>query len=131
MVNIHSMGDVAELPPLVIYICGASRAGPLKVGVTRDKTGRLRALKTGNARRLKMIWSCVCKNPAWERHVHLALSPWRLEGEWFAVPIEKAMDALFTVIALDTESPGPSELNTVTSDFWPFVMEWPDWEKFQ
>lgn len=79
-----------------IYIIGTSRDGPLKIGIAANPWNRLRELQTGSAVPLRLFWSYACWRPAdREALIHRILGRYRLTGEWFEVPVEMAMAAIW------------------------------------
>lgn len=83
-----------------VYIVGADRAGPLKVGVAANPQARCRELQTGHPSVLSIFWTYGPWPSAialrMERVIHRILAPRRAaKGEWFHVPIEAAMAALW------------------------------------
>jgi hypothetical protein len=67
-----------------VYIIQAGTEGPIKIGYSRDVKKRLRILQTGHYERLHFVFVWENATPAEECYLHEGLSPWRLEGEWFA-----------------------------------------------
>jgi hypothetical protein len=66
-----------------IYFIQADENGPIKIGFTSDDPNRrLSQLQTGNASALKLL-GAIKGTFARERQFHIALSKWRLQGEWF------------------------------------------------
>lgn len=85
-----------ECKPQFVYIIGSSRDGPLKVGIASHPPGRLGELQVGNPNRLRLYWVYACPHgKEYEPLIHRILAPHRMAGEWFAVPIEAAMAALW------------------------------------
>ena len=90
-----------------LYIVGSSREGPLKIGVSCQPRGRLMELQTGHPEELKIFWIYPCPfGRVYEALVHRILAPYRLWGEWFGVPVEWAMGALW-IASNDDGSPSP------------------------
>ncbi len=79
-----------------VYVAG-SRYMPsfVKIGVSMDTVERIMQLRIGHPG-LKMlgVWRVGDDAPAMERHLHLALRAFRVEGEWFAVSIEELIELL-------------------------------------
>lgn len=72
-----------------LYIISAGKRGPVKDGISDDPTWRLATLQSGNAKKLSIAWerSFRSRDEAYaaEREVHLFLSDFRKNGEWFAL----------------------------------------------
>lgn len=82
-----------------VYVLGASRDGPLKIGIATDPSQRLRTLQIGNPATLSLYWvfPYICPSrhaERWENALHRIFAPWRLQGEWFGVPIEYVVAAI-------------------------------------
>ena len=96
----------------------------MKIGLSTDPYQRLKGLQTANHEQLSLYWVQECASRDWEHHVHRALKPWRLAGEWFNGPVEMAILAVVGVVTL-ARPPGPSELATTGDDYWREYMNWP------
>ena len=81
-----------------VYVIAAEYSGPCKIGVARDVESRRRSLQTGSPYVLEAHYAHECANydeaRALERACHARLSDSRLEGEWYEIPVSKAIDAL-------------------------------------
>lgn len=90
-----------------LYILGASRDGPVKVGIACDPRARRRELQTGHPEKLEVFWIYPCP-VGWhyERIIHRILASKRLSGEWYAVPVEAAMAALW-ISTVHGDEPDP------------------------
>lgn len=92
----------------LLYIIGASRDGPLKIGISEDPYKRRATLQSGHPERLEVYWVYPCPSSAViEPVIHALMRPFRMEGEWFRVPMETAMAALWAVA--HTEPPHRTE----------------------
>lgn len=89
---------MGEIRPAYIYVMGYDRGGPLKVGRAVDPAARRRELQTGSHRELKIFLAVMCGVPTMveiERLSHLGLAKQRISGEWFDVPVETAIAAIW------------------------------------
>ena len=68
-----------------VYIFGATKIGPVKIGFTRNVTLRLQAFRTfvSNHTAATLLASAPGSEKE-EKSVHIALSDARLDGEWFS-----------------------------------------------
>jgi hypothetical protein len=82
-----------------LYIIGASAAGPLKIGIGRDPSRRLRELQTGNPKRLRVLYARTSLSNAAsaESLTHQRLRALRILGEWFDVSLPEAISAIEAV----------------------------------
>jgi hypothetical protein len=94
----------------LVYVMGSSRDGPLKIGFAKDPETRARDLQTGAPRALHVYWQFPVTEPErWERLIHDALAPSRLKGEWFDIPVERAIAALWAAsLAYNQENAWPA-----------------------
>lgn len=93
-----------------LYIAGASRDGPLKIGIAERPTKRRTELQTGNPHPLSIYWIYPCPMSALiEPLMHRALAKFRLSGEWFDVPVETAIGALWIIVASEAATDGYSD----------------------
>lgn len=80
-----------------VYAIG-SEDGPVKVGITNNLFSRLRSLQNGSATKLELIWVCTAHNRQeaidQERWFHTSHVGCRLEGEWFNITAEEAVESL-------------------------------------
>jgi hypothetical protein len=98
-------------PGKYLYLVGASRDGPIKVGISQNPLVRLWELQTGSSRPLSIYWVYPCPHgDVWERVIHQILWRRRLVGEWFDVPVEDAMGALWIAAQGDGKMPTEQEL---------------------
>ncbi|HXA85758.1 MAG TPA: GIY-YIG nuclease family protein [Candidatus Dormibacteraeota bacterium] len=78
-----------------LYVIAASPEGPCKIGIAKDAEARRRDLQTGHPEALSLHFTAQCPAAAHqERQMHKYLAPKRLNGEWFAVSVTEAADAL-------------------------------------
>lgn len=83
----------------VVYVIGAEQ-GPYKIGIASDAERRMRLLQTGNPERLQIHHTAeveVAMAKRVEASAHRLLSAKRLVGEWFAVPLAAAIEAVSAV----------------------------------
>lgn len=82
-----------------VYVIGRSE-GPVKVGITSDLIGRLRSMQTGSPFKLKLLYAMPCesRNDAREHEqtFHAVYAENRLEGEWFNMDAELAIEGVKT-----------------------------------
>lgn len=71
--------------------------GHVKIGVSRDPGARLATLQTGSSVPLAIVWREFAGGAAFEieQEAHAMLSRHRLAGEWFAVPREAGIGAVY------------------------------------
>ena len=82
--------------------------GPSKVGIAKDPERRLRAFQTANARKLVLYETFGVRNArALEQAVHRRLRPYRMKGEWFALPPEQAVAAVRMTMGRPRPGLGP------------------------
>jgi len=78
--------------------CGRA-IGPTKVGIAKDPQRRLKTFQTANPRKLILYETFrVSRARALEGAVHRHLRPFRMTGEWFAIPPERAATAVHRVM---------------------------------
>jgi hypothetical protein len=71
-----------------VYFVHAPLAGRVKIGVSRDVEGRLRALNQQSAEEYTLLgW--IRGTYVLERAIHLALDEHRVRGEWFSLTPEE------------------------------------------
>lgn len=79
-----------------VYAIG-SEDGPVKFGITSNLLSRLRSLQNGSATKLELIWVYTCSDRDsalnFEQSIHEIAEP-RLEGEWFDIDADLAMQHL-------------------------------------
>lgn len=82
--------------------CGCIH-GPVKVGIANDPADRLKALQTGNPKKLRLLLSMFTTNQEMallsERRVHEFMADYRMAGEWFDLTPMSAIHA-FAIVAL-------------------------------
>ena len=85
-----------------VYLIGVP-GGFLKIGVSNDAPGRLRALQIAHHQPLELLFWSNCEEQECnrevraedlERRMHELLGTYRTRGEWFEVTLEEAMFAL-------------------------------------
>lgn len=88
-----------------VYIIGA-QDGPVKVGITTSLLSRLRSLQTGSSHKLELLYvytaltrADAVKMEQWFHEVHAEN---RLEGEWFDLSAELAIEGLADQIDLSS-----------------------------
>ena len=94
--------DLARVRWAYLYVMGYDRAGPLKIGRALDVPRRQGRLQTGGYRTLHVysVFDCFpSEAPDLEREVHKFLSAQWLRGEWFDVPVEGAINAIWNVVS--------------------------------
>ena len=87
-----------------IYVIG-SENGPCKVGITNSLTSRLRSIQTGSPHRLKLLYAHPCSDrdeaKAHEKMFHECHQECRLEGEWFNLDAELAIEGVEDCFQID------------------------------
>ncbi|MCK4342895.1 MAG: GIY-YIG nuclease family protein [Phycisphaerae bacterium] len=69
-----------------VYFIRDTASGAVKIGVSADPTGRLKALQTASPIPLTLVSHHEFENPgAVERYLHSVFEHLRCTGEWFAV----------------------------------------------
>lgn len=66
----------------MIYFAQAGRAGPIKIGSTRDLAKRMAAFAVDNHEVVALLCSVEGDQPL-EKRIHRLLRPHRVKGEWF------------------------------------------------
>lgn len=108
--NIVTLASVSRFA----YVIGASRDGPLKVGVALKPWERLVILQTGHPERLQCFWmDPTPRGDRVERIAHQILAPSRMTGEWFDVPLEVAISAVAVAAIVLDEGRGLSEADLI------------------
>jgi len=77
-----------------IYIIGSENP-PYKIGISKNPERRLKNLQTGHPHKLKIIElrkTDSKKTKLLESVIHKHLDRYRLNGEWFDIPLEKAIN---------------------------------------
>jgi hypothetical protein len=67
----------------LIYFIQAGKAGPIKIGISKDPRRRLRALQVPNAKTLSLL-GCMEGDLDTEREIHSTFRYSRIRGEWFS-----------------------------------------------
>lgn len=81
---------------LFIYIIGCS--GFIKIGFAKNPEKRLASLQTGSPAELILHASFETEHPKiHEKMIHRRFRRFRVRGEWFDVPLEKAMEVTESV----------------------------------
>ena len=96
------MVDEVKLPERAqyLYVIGPSRDGPLKIGVAERPERRLIELQVGNPKQLSLYWVYPCPHGlVHEQLMHRLLARHRLSGEWFDLPVEKVIGALWIIVS--------------------------------
>lgn len=81
---------------MFLYVMGSAR-GPKKIGVATDPGLRLRELRTGHSRPLKLLFTATAPDGLAvdiERRAHWLLRDEKTHGEWFSVSAKAAIDAV-------------------------------------
>lgn len=96
-----------ERPERTIYIIGASRDGPVKIGVSNDADKRLRQLQTAQEKQLIVFAAEPCRAThalALERLIHAQINHKRMVGEWFDIDVETAIaEVRFGIIRWESD----------------------------
>lgn len=66
----------------MIYFIRAGIAGPVKIGVAKNVSQRLRGLQTAHHQKLNIIREIEGERSD-EQKLHRAFAPYRITGEWF------------------------------------------------
>ncbi|TPN34778.1 GIY-YIG nuclease family protein [Mesorhizobium sp. B1-1-6] len=76
----------------VVYIIAHDLCGPVKIGKSTFLGTRLDGLQTGNPNKLHVFAAFLALGSAhiMEARIHAALRDVRLNGEWFAIPVDEA-----------------------------------------
>ncbi|MEV5526373.1 GIY-YIG nuclease family protein [Streptomyces prunicolor] len=89
----------------VVYVIGANALTPVKIGVSINLPGRLKALQTGSAFRLGVLWSTP-GDGALEILLHARFRAYQTHGEWFDLtplgdPVAVVQEAVMQIRARD------------------------------
>jgi site-specific recombinase XerD len=85
----------------VYVICENQESGPTKIGLSNSPSKRMPALQTGNPRKLKMVAKFKCENmTSFERLMHRHFAKRHLNGEWFDVAPNEAVEAVKNYLEL-------------------------------
>lgn len=96
---------------IVAHANGSTGEKPVKVGITSNLDGRLRALQTGSFRKLVYVMTLATPNREissyMEAAFHSLQKDRRLEGEWFDIEVAEAMQLLgfYFDLAIQMEIP--------------------------
>lgn len=85
-----------EIEDRSVYVIGCT-GQPIKIGIARDPYKRLADLQVGFPHKLQLYWSVVIAGTAAvtvERAAHKRLAAKRLNGEWFDVDPDDAIEAI-------------------------------------
>jgi hypothetical protein len=90
-----------------IYVIASSPDGPSKIGISIHPEKRVRQLQTGRDDLLKLFHKepiSIERAQLTERIVHRENRHLRLKGEWFAMPVEHAIQEIrHTMIRFESE----------------------------
>ena len=87
--------------PAQVYVISAP-SHPVKIGIAKDPEKRLAALQTGFPHRLLIHFTASVSNGrSVERACHMTLSANRLEGEWFDVTPDRAIEVVRLAAGVD------------------------------
>lgn len=88
-------------------------ADKVKVGISRNPANRLRNMGTAVGDRVLRAWLVgpLTEPRVVEYHVHGGLHKHRIHGEWFAVPMEAAIDRAELMLKMLPRNFGPLELD--------------------
>ena len=97
-----------------VYVMSEDDEGPVKIGVAADPVGRLRTMRTGNPRRLRLEFVLLGDHTV-EGLLHELWAPFRFTGEWFR---GECRPALFPILrdAVSAQVAYLSEPRTVSFD---------------
>jgi len=96
-----------------VYVMGKPQ-GPVKIGIARDPRRRNQSIQTGNARRVRLLYSRevpVAVGRAVESNAHWRVWESRISGEWFDITFGVAKDAVDAAVELG--GAGPQAPSTV------------------
>jgi hypothetical protein len=90
----HKHGECREC--WLYVVASLSDGGPVKVGVSFTPSLRLYQHRRKTCRDLRIIWKrqyrCEFRALDAEERALRKLSPWRVRGDWFALPTQKVVD---------------------------------------
>lgn len=66
-----------------LYVIGDTEGRFIKIGIAKEPASRLASLQTGCPHKLILLAVFNIPNLKAEKKLHEALSPYRLQGEWF------------------------------------------------
>lgn len=95
----RSLGFRERLGNQSVYVISCE-GYPVKIGIAKSPELRLRELQVGCPYRLHLYFSIEVEGDARkiEKHCHNQLSRFRLEGEWFEITVEEAIEAVQFVV---------------------------------
>ena len=71
-----------------IYLIRNDDNGALKIGIGLNPQKRIKQLSTGSTSKLTLIYERICEHASKvERNLHIDYQDFRLNGEWFELPI--------------------------------------------
>jgi predicted GIY-YIG superfamily endonuclease len=111
---------VKKVSPCFVYVIGP-KAGPYKIGISRDINKRLRDLGSGSPVRLFLMWKQLFSDRvdarAVEAELHNALASSWSHGEWFDIPLEEAILAVQAMRTVRGVRRAPSEIQSLARKF--------------
>lgn len=94
------IGDVKR-KGFIYVVCENQESGPTKIGLSNSPSKRMPTLQTGNPRKLKMVAKFKCENmTSFERLMHRHFAEHHLNGEWFDVSPNEAVEAVRNYLEL-------------------------------
>jgi len=111
-----------------VYLIGSEGLAPsCKIGITKNPDDRVKSLQCGNPNLLwvKKAWIFDSRQYAEfvERSLHCALSSLRLQGEWFAVDCDDAVEVIDWVICrLSKQDIDPNLLMTTADEMMDDIL---------
>lgn len=93
--EVKPLNEPAKPPePAQVYVISAP-GHPVKIGIAKDPERRLTELQTGSPHRLMIHFTASVSNGrSVERACHMTLSAKRLEGEWFDITPDDAIEVV-------------------------------------
>ena len=93
--------DQNENKGFIYVVCENQESGPTKIGLSNSPSKRMPTLQTGNPRKLKMVAKFKCENmTSFERLMHRHFADRHLNGEWFDVAPNEAIEAVKNYLEL-------------------------------
>jgi site-specific recombinase XerD len=93
--------DQNENKGFIYVVCENQESGPTKIGLSNSPSKRMPTLQTGNPRKLKMVAKFKCENmTSFERLTHRHFADRHLNGEWFDVAPNEAIEAIKNYLEL-------------------------------
>lgn len=96
--NVGRRSGLRPSAPAGNYVYVAQSAhGHVKIGFSNNPAARLASLQTGSPFPISIVWQEFAGDRAFdiEQQAHAILAPHRMAGEWFDVPKEAAVAAIF------------------------------------